>query len=346
MNKKVKLLIITQKVDENDDILGFMHGWIREFAKHCEQVTVICLYKGEHHLPKNVKVLSLGKEEGGSRAAKPFRYIARFYKHIWNERKNYDNVFVHMNQEYVLLGWKFWKLWNKKIFLWRNHAKGNFATRLAVFFSNKVFCTSKQSFTARFKKAKIMPVGIDTDFFKPDSSIHKNPNSILFLGRIAPVKNVDMFIESLKELQKQGVKFIATIAGTSLPKDTAYKKTIHDKVLSYGLGNKIIFTGAVSQKDALKLYREHEIYVNLTPSGSMDKTIFEAMACEVVPLVYNEDLKEVLGEEFILMGLGTNHVVDKMSKVLRKKKSRNFRDMCVNGHNLNKLIGMLFREIR
>ena len=33
-----------------------------EFAKHCEQVIVICLSKGEYDLPKNVKILSLGKK--------------------------------------------------------------------------------------------------------------------------------------------------------------------------------------------------------------------------------------------------------------------------------------------
>ena len=63
----MKLLIITQKVDRNDPILGFFHRWLEEFAKNCEQVTVICLYKREYNLPGNVKVLSLGKESGGGR---------------------------------------------------------------------------------------------------------------------------------------------------------------------------------------------------------------------------------------------------------------------------------------
>ncbi len=279
----MKLLIITQKVDENDDVLGFFHRWIEEFAKHCEQVTVICLYEGEYHLPKNVKVLSLGKEEGVSRLT----YLSRFYKYIWHEHKNYNNVFVHMNQEYVLLGWSLWKLWNKKIFLWRNHAKGDWMTHLAVLFSDKVFCTSPQSFTARFKKTKIMPVGVDIDFFKPDSSVQKKFNSILFLGRIAPVKNVDIFVEVLKELKDKGVEFFATIAGGSSSKDIDYEKMIRDKVLLCGLGDRVTFTGAVPQKDTLKLYREHELYVNLTPSGSLDKTIFEAIASGLKILTLN-----------------------------------------------------------
>ncbi len=59
----MKLLILTQKVDKNDDILGFFHGWIAEFARYCEKVTVVALEVHEYDLPRNVKVLSLGKEK-------------------------------------------------------------------------------------------------------------------------------------------------------------------------------------------------------------------------------------------------------------------------------------------
>ena len=46
----MKLLIITQKVDINDDNLGFFHDWIKEFARQVENVIVICLQKGEYKL--------------------------------------------------------------------------------------------------------------------------------------------------------------------------------------------------------------------------------------------------------------------------------------------------------
>src|SRR3989344_3255575 len=134
----MRLLIVTQKVDRNDPILGFFHRWIEEFAKHCEQVTVIALGVGEYHLPQNIRVFSLGKEEQlrkrtdlkNSKRSVPveqlrkIKYIVHFYRLIWRERKNYDAVFVHMNQEYVLLGALLWKLLRKKITMWRNHHAG------------------------------------------------------------------------------------------------------------------------------------------------------------------------------------------------------------------------------
>ena len=59
----MKLLIITQKIDKNDDLLGIYHKWVKKIAAKCESVRVICLYKGEYDLPDNVKVFSLGKEK-------------------------------------------------------------------------------------------------------------------------------------------------------------------------------------------------------------------------------------------------------------------------------------------
>ena len=336
----MKLLIFTQKVDENDSVLGFFHRWIAEFAKHCASVIVICLEQGEHHLPENVRVLSLGKEKRHSRA----QYLFRFYRYIWQERKNYDAVFVHMNQEYVLLGGLVWKFLGKKITMWRNHANGSWATRIAVFLSDIVFCTSPQSFTAMFEKTKIMPVGVDTNFFKPDLGIHRKTNSILFLGRIAPVKNVDIFIEVLKALKDNGVKFYATIAGGFSDKDAEYEKMIRDKVVVYDLGGSVGFTGAVSQPEALKLYREHELYMNLTPSGSMDKTIFEAMATGMTPLVSNIGLKGFLDDRFVVKNMDINDIAEKVAQILGSRKANNFRDSIVQNHSLECLMTELNKE--
>ncbi len=282
----MRLLIVTQKVDRNDSILGFFHRWIEEFAKNFGKVTVICLEKGEYSLPTNVEVLSLGKETRRSN----IRYIVHFYKYIWQERKNYDAVFVHMNQEYVLLGWKFWKLSGKKIYLWRNHAYGSLWTRIAVSLSDKVFCTSPHSFTARFKKTIIMPVGIDTDFFKPSPDIERIPNSVLLLGRISPVKRVLEFIDWVK-----GTGYRATIAGPILPEDEKYGEQVKQS-----LNDQIKFIGPVTQREALKLYQTHEIYVNKTPAGSFDKTILEALACGAKLVVDNPDARDIRTEDHSL----------------------------------------------
>jgi len=156
----MKLLIVTQKVDIQDDNLGFFHRWIEEFAKHCELLTVICLQRGEYHLPSNVKVLSLGKETRSSRIL----YLWNFYKYIFLERNNYNGVFVHMNKEYVLLGGFLWKLWNKKVTLWYAHGHTNWILRVAEKIVDTIFTSTKSGCRLNSPKIKIVGQGIDVDF--------------------------------------------------------------------------------------------------------------------------------------------------------------------------------------
>lgn len=333
----MKLLIVTQTVDTEDPVLGFFVRWIEDLSKRAESVEVICLKKGTYSLPNNVRVHSLGKP------ASRVKYIWNFYKYIFSLR--YDSVFVHMNQEYVLLGGWWWRLGGKKVLLWRNHALGDLFTRAAVLLSNRVFYTSSQSFTARYKKSLQMPVGIDTNFFKPDPLVSKKPNSILFLGRIAPVKKVEEFIEALFVLQKSGVKFSATIAGSALPKDAEYEKSIRDRVSKYRLGDAVRFIGPVTQDQARALYCEHALYVNLTPSGSMDKTILEAMACGTTPLVFNHDFKKVLREELVVPKLGADDIAKRIDSVLRDERKDDWRSFVVENHSLKMLADKLMREL-
>lgn len=292
----MKLLVVTQKVDPNDPVLGSFHRWLEALAPEFERISVICLEKGEYHLPSNVRVYSLGKEESKS----VINYVIRFYQYIWQERNNYDAVFVHMNQEYVLLAGDLWRLMGKKVYLWRNHAKGNLLTSVAVWLAHKVFYTSPQSFTARFSKAVQMPVGVDTDFFKPDPNVAKIPNSVLFLGRISPVKKVLEFIDWI-----HGTDYTATLAGPLGDKEYG------EKVLKR-LSERIKYVGPVTQREALKLYQSHEIYVNKTPAGSFDKTIFEAAACGMKLIVDNPDAQNINVAE---------HSLEKLVEKLKKELS-------------------------
>lgn len=273
-----KLLILTQKVDATDPVLGFFHRWIEAFAAKCEKVSIICLEEGKHTLPHNVSVYSLGKERGNSKLG----YVLNFYAYIWRLRREYDTVFVHMNQEYVTLGWKLWKLMGKKIWLWRNHARGGFLTRCAVWVSDRVFSTSRASYAARFAKTEIMPAGIDTDFFHPDPSVARVPNSILFLGRISPVKKVLEFVEWAKEKE-----YKVTLAGPVPKIDEGYWQEVQSKMTSH-----MTYVGPVNQEQARKLYQSHEMYANFTPPGSFDKTIFEAAACGARLVTENPEAEE------------------------------------------------------
>jgi len=73
-----------------------------------------------------------------------------------------------------------------------------------------------------------------------------------------------------------------------------------------------VFKPAVSNTKTPEVYYSHELFVNMTISGSLDKTIFSAMYCRDLVLMCNTFLKDILPDEFIFE---TGNVVDLASKI-------------------------------
>lgn len=281
-----RLLVLTQTVDLHDPVLGFFHGWLSTFSGAFPHIHVVCLKEGHHSLPESIHVHSLGKERGVGRIG----YIWRFYRLAWSLRGEYDAVFVHMNPEYVVLGGFLWRLMGKRVYMWRNHWSSGLLTDIAVALSHKTFCTSKSSYIAKYKKNVLMPVGIDTDVFKPIN--FPVPHSVLSLGRIAPSKNIHVMLAAFKVLKEKGIDFTASIYGDALPKDEGYLSAQKKYVIDCGLSDRVTFFAGVKNSETPAIYSSHQIFVNASASGMFDKTMFEAICCGAITLACSKDYGE------------------------------------------------------
>jgi glycosyltransferase involved in cell wall biosynthesis len=286
----MKLLITTQAVDINDPILGFFHGWLLEFAKHFERIEVICLYEGVHHLPVHVHVHSLGKEEGMGYV----RYLGRLVRYVWRLRNEYDAVFSHMNPHYiVLVGW-LWVLLGKPMYFWRNHAKMNWMTRVAARFARRVFYTSPFACTAQYAHALQMPVGIDTETFAYRPHTRGEEVKLLCITRLSPVKRVEVLVSAAAYLP---AGYELHIYGNA---------PLHDRVYAAALTKNaphtVHFYTGVPNSATPAIYAAHDMFINLTPNGSMDKTVLEAVSCGTLTLVANESFLGVLPPALCMEG--------------------------------------------
>ncbi len=336
----MKLLIITQKIDKNDPVLGFFHNWVRVFSENYESVNVICLYKGEYDLPKNVRVFSLGKEKGESK----IKYILNFYKYIWRLRNEYNSVFVHMNQEYILLAGVMWKIMNKNIYMWRNHHSGSMLTDIASMFCKKVFCTSKFSYTAKYRKTEIMPVGVDLENFKPNKNITRLGKSILSIGRISPSKNIHVLVDVINKINDPSIK--VAVYGDPIEKDKIYYEELKNK--SSGL---IEFHKGVPNIETIDLYSKYEIFINLSSSGMYDKTIFEAMACGCIVIASNDNLRGEISDDLIFKQGDTDELKNKIERVMNYSEKERLDILSrlsdfSNKHSLSILSDKLFKIIK
>ncbi|OGC88934.1 hypothetical protein A2419_01055 [Candidatus Adlerbacteria bacterium RIFOXYC1_FULL_48_26] len=308
----MKLLILTQGIDLDDPVLSAYHSWILSIARRADKATVMCLKKGRNTFPKDIEVISLGKESNPSR----FSYIKKLFQYAWFFRDEYDVVFVHMNQEYILLAGGLWRLLGKPIYFWRNHYAGSLLTNVAVALSTKVFYTSRQSYTARFSKSVRMPVGVDMQRHSAVSGLQRKENSILSLGRISPSKNIHVLIEALGILHKKGVAYTADIYGVTTASDTHYLRGLRERVAELGIRDSVQFCGGVANEETPEIYGEHDIFVNMSPQGMFDKTILEAAACDCLVVTANKDAIEYLGEKLAFKDLDPQSVADALQTAL------------------------------
>lgn len=306
---KIKLLILTQKVDINDDLLGFMHGWIAEFAKHCEKLTVIALGAGQYNLPPNVKVLSLGKENISQKFVKSkvckvknkVLYIFKFYKYIWQERKNYDAVFVHMNPEYAVLGGVFWRLLNKKIILWYTHKKVDLKLRASEKIVDLILTASEESFNIKSKKIKILSHGINMDMFRKTEGLKDESDkkfNIIYAGRISRIKNQKILIEVAGILANRNTHdFHITLFGRAVTdSDKEYLKELNFLIDKLSIRKYFTFIDNVSHNEIVKAYNAADVSINLCPRGGVDKAVIESMASELPVIAANVTYKEDFGK--------------------------------------------------
>lgn len=380
----MRLLIVTQVMDSEDPVLGFFCGWVTAFAKNFESIVVICLREGTHNLPENVRVHSLGKERTviarsdpqerrGNPASDPhshththfrnhtpgfaqtlctrIRYSIRFLHLVWQLRHEYDCVYVHMNQEYVLLSGVLWRILGKKVTLWRNHYAGSWRTDLAAMLCHKVFCTSQSSHTAHYKNTVFMPVGVSTDQFSPVAGVARVQGSILSLGRVSPAKKLELFLDACAVLRERGVAYSATVCGDALPENSGYLRTLKEHTTDRGLAECVTFMPGVPNYAAPALYSAHDIFVNTSPSGMFDKTMFEAMGCGCLLLASARDLHGLVDERCIFR---ENDPLDFAAKLeallalseaekdtLRQSLQRVLREK----HSLTRLAGRLAEEL-
>jgi glycosyltransferase involved in cell wall biosynthesis len=336
----MRLLICTQAIDKDDANLGFFHRWVEEFALHCEFIYIICLREGKHSLPDNVRIYSLGKEEGTSRLIR----LRRFYKYIRAFKDDYDGVFVHMNPEYVVMGGFLWHRWGKKIALWYTHKNVDTKLRVAMRFVDRVFTASKESFRLASNKVVVMGHGIDTGVFKPNMRESSIETRIITAGRIAPSKHLVEMLHVLDELYARDEKFRFTILGAPLtPQEEVYAKTLEAEIAARPYREKIFKKGPVPPARLPQILNEQDIFFNFSTTGSLDKAVLEALSTGVPAISTNEAYKELLSpfdlyvkeRDYTTLA---NYVDKIMNRPDRAAIVATLRNKVVEGHSLSKLI--------
>jgi len=336
----MKLLILTQIVDRDDSNLGFFHRWIEEFAKHTEEVNVICLKEGDHFLPDNVRVYSLGKEESASRLTR----VWRFYRYIFKLKNEYDAVFVHMNPEYVVLGGYWWHRWHKTVALWYAHRSDTRKLRAALRWVTYVLTVSPDSFAVPTPKLRAIGHGIDTGLFKPQIKEESTLLRIVTTGRIAESKHILEMLGMADELYNRKENFIFTVVGTPITEaEREYAQKLQAAVATAPWSGQVHFAGPMPHAKLPEFLQTQDVFLNFATTGNMDKAGLEALSAGLPLLSTNPQFDALLAPYGLYVpGMHPKELADALLAFMQRPDQpavlATLRNKVVAEHSLERLI--------
>ncbi len=137
-----------------------------------------------------------------------------------------------------------------------------------------------QNFGVPAERVLVIPNGVDFENFRPipdidalrtKLSIGENDRVLLFVGRLAKVKRVEILIALTKLLLKEGFNIKTVIVGDG-PCREYYEK------LAEPIRKNVIFTGWVHRKQTYKYYHIADVFVLPSLSEGLPSVLLEASA--------------------------------------------------------------------
>nr|MBI2904571.1 glycosyltransferase family 4 protein [Chloroflexota bacterium] len=353
----MRLLFITQKMDCADWLLGFTHGWVQSLAARVERLTVICLAQGETDLPSNVKVISLGKERGVSRAGRAIR----FGRAMAESSREVDGVFTHMSPAFAIAAAPFAKRHRVPLVMWYTHRHVDFKLHVATALCDAVATASPESFQLPTNKVRVISHGIDTQRFSPGRPSAPGPPTLVAVGRRSPVKHYELLIDAARILAGEfghpdlRVRIVGGDVDNAPP---GYADHLRATIERAGLAGVVTLAGAVSYEQVPQEYRNATIHVNLSPTGGLDKAVLEGMATGVPTVVRNGSFRPIFGnmaDELVADGDDARALAEKLDAILclpeagRQGLGERLRQIAVREFGQEALADRLvamFRELR
>ncbi|MBN1287338.1 MAG: glycosyltransferase family 4 protein [Anaerolineae bacterium] len=272
-------LMIVQQIDESHWLRGFIVKWVRALAARVDRLDVIALeWNPATELPGNVTVQSMGKERG----ANHLQELRAFHKAITRVIRDVDVIFSHMTPRYVWVAAPYALRRRKPQILWYTHRQVGWELRLALALSARVVTAAPDSFPLPDPKVTAIGHGIDARLFCPaDSPTEPDTPEVVMVARLSPIKHHLTLIEAAARLRDQygmaDIRFVAV--GDEPAHHPGHRARLEAEVARRGLADRFEFTGSVPQEYVPAIYRQTTVALNLSPPGSFDKAVLEAMLC-------------------------------------------------------------------
>lgn len=181
-------------------------------------------------------------------------------------------------------------------------------------------------------KLMVIPNYVDTDVFRPLKN-PKEPKTLLFVGRIAPEKNLDALLEAIRPLD---VKLRLIGEGRLRP-------ALQEKYAD--LGDRLVWEGGVANSELPEYINRAQVFILPSLYEGHPKSLLEAMSCGV-PVIGCDSpgIRSIIKDGYngFLCGTDPESIRNAILKVLSDEKlamktARTSREFIETFFSLNKL---------
>jgi glycosyltransferase involved in cell wall biosynthesis len=272
----MKLLIITQEIDEDGDLLGFFANWVILLSHHFEQIDVFYMRGKGMEMPENVKLHKIS----GCKSAKTWQINRRV------SQIQPTVILTHMCPEFVIAIFPSAALYEIPIVMFHAHGAITKELQIAEKIATKVITSTESGFRVLSKKKVVLSQGIDCSKFYSSKGWY-----IFSAGRLSPIKDNDVVIEAFAKLKN---KVHLEIAGEDPYPEKETLAKLQKLIFDRKICKKVALLGSIPNTMMPKMYSECLFFVSASRTGSLDKTALEAMASGKPVLVCNEAFNEIL----------------------------------------------------
>jgi glycosyltransferase involved in cell wall biosynthesis len=350
----MRLLVINYEMDEDSGVLAWQARVAWELAQRCDFVAVLTEKMGRFRTAANMHVelfesrpLGLSRRFGGALLLNQQVYqLCR--------RHQIDLCFIHMAADWAYYLYPTFRLRAIPVVLWYAHGTVSPRLRLAHACASRVVTSTPEGFRIPSNKVHIIGQGVDTELFQPPPQRQTPRHDLITVSRVSRRKGIDKLLQTMACLKRMpgSADIRLRVIGPLLTQDDLlYDKELRTYLWQTGLQESVEFAGFVPYERLPSFYNSAFLHINVSQTGSLDKTVVEALACGCPVLVSNEAFHELLAgyPEFIIHDDRPEAIAEQLLFLYHRMDAYDpqaLRKLVVGKHDLASFIEKLMGQLR
>jgi glycosyltransferase involved in cell wall biosynthesis len=292
----MRLLVINFEMDRLSRTMPWSQQVVDLLAERCEQVVVLTSRVGDYRPPANVYVHLVPVRPMGVPQRFGSRWLLNYTVLRLVRQYRLDACFIHMAIAWAYRLRPTFALCRMPVLLWYAHGTVTSELRRALRSADRVVTSTPEGFRLPSPKVRVIGQGVDTNLFTPPATGTRGCE-IIAVTRISPRKRIDLLVDVIQVIRSRrnrSTPCLRIIGAALTAEDVEYEASIRSRIASHDLNDVVDLVGFLPQSSIADMYGAAALHINVSQTGSMDKTVLEALAAGCPVLTSNEAFFDLL----------------------------------------------------